>query len=238
MSGTLEVRVLTTADALAAEAGGADRLEVVGSHADGGRSPEPRLVAEIGRRTRLPMRPLVRLREGFRTDGGEAVRLAGLVSAYLDVGAEGVTCGFLNGYGEIDVEVLQAVLGETPCPWTFHRAVDSCLDANRAWAVLARFERLDTVRSAGSARDLEHGLDDLLARARSDEAVAARIMADGNVQPEHVPWLVRGGILKLHLEQQVRPRGSNRVTVDEGLVRTWRSLLDAEVSRLGRAPRE
>jgi copper homeostasis protein len=237
MSGTLEVRVLTSADALAAESGGADRLEVVGSHTDGGRSPEPRLVAEIGRRTRLPMRPLLRLREGFGTDGGEAVRLAGLVSAYLDAGAEGVTCGFLNGLGEVDTEVLGAVLGDTPCPWTFHRAVDSCLDADRAWKVLLRLPNLDTIRTAGSARDLEHGLDDLLARARSDEAAASRIMADGNVRPEHVPWLVRAGVRKIHIDRQTRPRESLRSAVDEGLVRSWRTLLDTEVSRLGQARR-
>ncbi len=237
MSGTLEVRVLTAADAVAAEAGGADRLEVVGTSADGGRSPEPRLVSEISRRTNLPLRPLVRLRKGFGTDGGEAVRLAGLVSAYIDAGADGVTCGFLNGLGEIDTEVLGAILEETPCPWTFHRAVDSCLNADRAWNVLLRLPRLDAVRTAGSARDLEHGLDELVRRAERDADVACLVMADGEVRPEHVPWLARAGVNQIHIEQQARPQGSKKATVDEKLVRSWATLLSAEIRRRGRAPR-
>ena len=62
------------ADAAPAEAGGADRLDVVGDLVDGGLSPEPRLVAELRRRTTIHLRPVVRLREGFGTDGGEVSR--------------------------------------------------------------------------------------------------------------------------------------------------------------------
>lgn len=229
--------MLTAADARAAEDGGADRLEVVGTIADGGRSPEPRLVSEISRRTRLPLRPLLRLREGFGTDGGEAVRLAGLVSAYLDAGAEGVTCGFLNGLGEVDQEVLGAILDGIECHWTFHRAVDSCLDPGRAWSVLVRLPGLDAVRTAGSARDLDHGLDDLVGRAKADGEVARLIMADGDVRPEHVPWLARADIRQIHLDLQVRPQGSTKATVDPDLVRSWRTLLDAELRRRGPARR-
>lgn len=228
MSGTLEVRVLQAADAAPAEAGGADRLEVVGAVADGGLSPEPRTVAEVRRRTSLHLRPVVRLREGYSTDGGEAVRLRGLVSAYLDAGADGVTLGFLNGLAEVDVGVVTAVLEEAVCPWTFSRAVDLCLDADRAWATLLTLPRLDAVRTAGSARDVEAGLDDLVRRARGDARVAALVCADGGLHPDHVPWLARAGVRQFHVAAQVRPGGSPKAYVDEALVRSWRLLIDAE----------
>ena len=232
MSGTLEVRVRHAADAVAAEAGGADRLEVVGSLDHGGLSPEPRVVAEIRRRTTLRLRPLVRLREGYSTDGGEATRLKGLIAAYLDAGADGLTLGFLNGLGEVDREVLGELLDETVCPWTFHRAVDACLDADRAWAVLRRLPRLDAVRTAGSARHRARGPADPAARPRADADVARLVVADGEVHPDHIPWLVRAGVRQFHVAQQVRPHGSWKAYVDSALVGSWRRLVDTELQHV------
>lgn len=230
MSGTLEVRVLSAHDAAPAEAGGADRLELVNLVDDEPMSPEPREVAAVRSRTTLHLRPVVRLREGFSTDGGEAVRLRGLISSYLDAGADGLVLGFLNGLGEVDVEVLGALLTDVGCPWSFSRALDSCLDTDDAWAVLRRLPGLDSVRTAGSARSLEHGLDDLVRRARADADLAALVVADGDLHPDHVPWLVRAGVRQFHLDDQVRPGGSRKAYVDEALVGSWRRLIDTEVA--------
>lgn len=232
MSGTLEVRIVQAADVGPAEAGGADRLELVGSVEDGGRSPEPRLVGEVRRRTPLHLRPLVRLRAGFGTDGGEATRLHGLIAAYTEAGADGVTLGFVNGAGEVDGEVLTALLADTECAWTFDRAIDTVLDTDKAWRTLLAWPRLDSVRTAGSARDVERGLEDLLARARADDRVARLTMADGDLHSDHVPWLVRARVRQFHLDEQVRPGGSWRAYVDEALVRSWRRLIDDEVAHV------
>ena len=80
MSGLLEVVVLHAADAERAEAGGADRLCLVGSLDREGRSPEPSLVGQVVRATSLPVRVLLRLRDGYGTDGGEVARLRGLLT--------------------------------------------------------------------------------------------------------------------------------------------------------------
>ncbi len=232
MRSVLEVRVTQAGDAHPAEAGGADRLDVVGALTDGGLSPEPRVVAEIRRRTTLPLRPVVRLREGYGTDGGEVTRLRGLMAAYADAGADGLSLGFLNGLGEVDLEVLGALLADGTLPWTFHRAVDAALDSDKAWRALLALPRLDAVATAGSARDVEHGLDDLLARAKGDPRAASMIMADGNLLPEHVPWLLRAGVRQFHVDAQARPGGSFRAFVDEALLGAWRRLIDAELQHL------
>ena len=93
MSGLLEVVVLHAADAERAEAGGADRLSLVAGSEEDPRSPEPALVGQVRRVTSRPMRVMLRLREGFGTDGGELVRLQGLVTAYRQVGADGAGAG-------------------------------------------------------------------------------------------------------------------------------------------------
>ncbi len=222
----LEVIALHAADAERAEAGGADRIELVGTMDEGGLSPEPAVLDKVRRATSIQVRPMVRLRAGFGTDGGEVARLKGLISTYLDAGADGIVMGFLNGHSRVDVEVITELVGTGDWPWTFHRAIDSCLDAASAWATLPTLPRLDQVLTAGSARGVEQGLDEMLTRARSDERIAQLIMAGGGLQPEHVPWLVRAGVRAFHIGSPSRPGGSFKAYVDADLVRTWRDLVD------------
>ncbi|MDO5500954.1 MAG: copper homeostasis protein CutC [Propionibacteriaceae bacterium] len=230
MSGLLEVLALHPSDAARAEEGGADRICVVGSRADGGRSPEPALVEQIRDATTIQVRVLLRLREGFGTDGGEVVRLRGLAANYLEAGADGLVLGFLNGHGEVDREVIGALLSDGVWPWTFDRAVDAALDTDRAWRTLRTLPGLDQVHTAGSARDVEHGLDDLIARARSDAATARLIMAGGGLQAEHVPWLARAGVRAFRIDEAARPQGSWKAYVDPQLVGMWRSLIDSSLA--------
>ena len=127
-----------------------------------GLSPEPRLVEQVRQATNLPIRVMLRLREGFGTDGGEVAHLKGLVTAYQAAGADGLVLGFLNGHTEIDVDVVTEVVAEAEPGWTFHRAVDSCISTDRAWRELRRLPGLDQVLTAGSARGVSEGLDELV----------------------------------------------------------------------------
>jgi copper homeostasis protein len=233
VSGLLEVIALHAADAERAEAGGADRLEIVGSLDFGGLSPEPALVGQIRRVTSLPIRVMLRLREGFGTDGAEVARLKGLLSSYRLVGADGLVLGFLNAHTEIDADVVREIVGEPDFGWTFHRAIDSCMSTDRAWRVLATLPRLDQVLTAGSARGVAEGLDELVSRAQSDPGARSVIMAGGGLQAEHVPWLARAGIRAFHIGSPARPLGSWKAYIDPGLVRTWRTLIDDAVRRSG-----
>jgi copper homeostasis protein len=231
VNGLLEVLVLHPADAERAEAGGAQRLEVASSLADG-MSPEPALVGQVRRATSLPIRVVLRLRPGYGTDGAEVARLKGLLSNYRAVGADGVVLGFLNAHTEVDTSVVAEIVREhSDLGWTFHRAVDACISSNRAWRDLRGLPGLDQVLTAGSARGVGEGLDDLVARAQADEFARAVIMAGGGLLPEHVPWLARAGIRAFHISAAARPLGSAKAYVDPGLVRTWRLLIDHSTNR-------
>ena len=226
MTGLLEVVVRHPADAERAEAGGADRLTLLAGSEEDPRSPEPALVGQVRRVTSRPLRVMLRLREGFGTDGGELVRLQGLVTAYRQVGADGLVLGFLNALTEVDVAVVSALVGDGDFGWTFSRAVDSCISVDRAWRELRRLPGLDAVLTAGSPRGVTEGLDDLVARADQDPFARSVIMAGGGLLPEHVPWLTRAGVRAFQVGAAVRPLGSTKAYVDPDLVRTWRRLVD------------
>jgi copper homeostasis protein len=83
------------------------------------------------------------------------------------------------------------------------------------------------VCTAGSARGLTAGFDDLLATITPETAPLA--MPGGGLAAEHVPWLLKAGVRQLHLGGQVRPGGSARAYVDATYVRSWRTLVDDAV---------
>lgn len=235
MSALLEVATLHAADAERAEAGGADRLSLLDRLGPGALSPEPAVLSQVRRATSLPVRVLLRLREGFSTDGGELGRLQGLISRYRDAGADGLVLGFLNAHTEVDAGVLTELVGGADLGgtsgWTFDRAVDSCISTDRAWRELRQLPGLDQVLTAGSARGVTEGLDELVSRAQADSFARSVIMAGGDLLPEHVPWLARAGVRAFHIDAAARPLGSAKAYVDADLVRTWRTLIDDAVGR-------
>jgi copper homeostasis protein len=224
----LEVVVLHPRDAEAATVGEADRLLALVDPELGGRSPEPAAVSAVLRETDLPVRVVLRLDDGLSTTGGELNRLIGLARDYLELGAEGVSFGFLDRDLEVDRATCAELAQElTGTPWTFHRGFDATLDAGRAWRDVRQLPGLDAVASAGSTRGFAIGGDDLLRRCASDPEVAALLLASGGLTTEHVPWLVRAGVRQFSLGEEARPDGSwTKAYVAADYVRAWRMLLD------------
>lgn len=233
----LEVIALGPDDAANAEEGGADRLEIVADMSADGLSPDIATVADIRRATALPIRVMLRAEEGFLTSTSELQRLARSADHYAGAGADGFVFGFLTPDASIDVDATaylaqsDAVIGR---PWTLHRAIDNALEPRRAWSAIRDLPGMDAVLTAGSARGLTHGVDDLIRLAEADAWKAGLVMAGGGLQTEHAPWLMRAGVTKFHIGSSARPQGSWKAYVDSRFVRSWRRMLDAEFVRFRR----
>ncbi len=230
----LEVVVLHPRDVPGADEGGADRVYLLDAPETGGTSPEPAAVSAVCKETDLPVRVLLRLNDSSTTTGGELARLAGLAESYRAVGAEGVSFGFLDRGLEVDVEVC-AHLAErlAGLPWSFHRVFDDVLEPRHAWRDVLGLPGLDAVLTAGSALGVEHGLDELIARAAASTEVTRLLCAAGGLRGEHVPWLVRAGVRQFQVATSVRPGGSwQKAYVDAAHVRSWRTLLDDAVAHV------
>lgn len=225
----LEVIALTPDDARAASDGGADRCELVGTMADDGLSPTPALVEQVCRASAIPVRVMLRLSAGFRTEPGEVVRLTALAQQFADAGADGLVLGFLDENGRLDEPVVRELVAATDLPWTLHRAIDHAPDPDAIWAQLTSLPRLDQVLTAGSDAGVPVGLTRLTGWARGEPAAsgpvkAGLIMAGGGLEPAHVPTLARAGVAAFHIGSAARPDRSFARTVDPGRVATWRSL--------------
>jgi copper homeostasis protein len=227
-NGLLEVVALHPSDAEAAQAGGADRLQVCSWVEGEPHSVEPASVSAIVRASDIPVRVTLRLSTGFTTQGGEFARLVGLAGDYLALGVEGFSFGFLNRDLDIDAEVCASLVdGIGGAAWTFDRAFDQTLDIRQAWRQVRGLRGLDGIHTAGAALGMDAGFDELTAVATAIPEFAPCVIAAGGVRPEHLPWLVRSGVTRMHLGAAVRPGGSwTKAHVDSGFVRSWRLLLD------------
>jgi copper homeostasis protein len=216
----LEVIALNAVDARAAQAGGADRIELVAAMSRDGLSPDLETFAEVKAATDLPVRVMLRDQDGY---GHSTVTdLGARAAAFRRAGADQFVLGFLDAHGTVDVPLLDALDG---CPWTFHRAIDHAADRAAAFCAIGALPGVDFVLTAGSPAGVGAGLDVL--RAEAGRGAGPRILAGGGLRPEHVAPLRAAGVDAFHIGGGAR-RGGWNAPVDAGLVRAWRSLLDGQ----------
>ncbi|GAA4808148.1 copper homeostasis protein CutC [Streptomyces ziwulingensis] len=221
----LEVIALDVEDAVAARAGGADRLELVTDMASDGLTPPVATVAAIRAAVDIDVRVMLRLADGFAA--GDVERLVRVARELREAGAEEFVLGFLDPHGDVDlaaVERLAEVLHG--CRWTFHRAVDRAADRNSLRKRLADFPGLDTYLTAGSATGVDDGLPTLLgeARRRGEPGYEQRLLVGGGLRLDHVPTLLDAGIDAFHIGGAARPRGWAG-PVSAAAVAQWRTVL-------------
>ena len=195
----LEVIVSSHADARAAAAGGADRLEIVRDIQSGGLTPPLPVVRAIAAETPLPLRIMVRENGGYEMGPGELDPLRRAVREFAALGVDGIVIGFAAG-GELQLDDLSAVLEAAPgMRATFHRAFDSLRDPLEAidrLAAVPQVDRILTSGGVGSPHQRANRLAEYSARAASrltivagsdvDETVASVIAQTGCVREVHV----------------------------------------------------
>ena len=138
MNYTLEVCVDSTASALAAKRGGADRLELCADLIIGGTTPSPALLRQVKAETGLPVRALIRPRFGdFCYDRYELAQMAECAAELVAAGADGIVTGVLTPAGALDTDALRPIYAAArqaaekahrTVDCTLHRAFDVCCD--------------------------------------------------------------------------------------------------------------
>ncbi|MEV5549501.1 copper homeostasis protein CutC [Streptomyces sp. NPDC052309] len=221
----LEVIALDVEDALAAQAGGADRLELVTDMAADGLTPSASTVAAIRAAVDIDVRVMLRLADGF--SAGDVERLVRVAQEMRGIGAEEFVLGFLGADGDVDLGAVERVAGALEgCRWTFHRAIDRAADRDALRKQLADFSGLDTYLTAGAAGGVDEGLPVLLAEARrrGEPGYQQQLLVGGGLRLDHVPTLLEGGIDAFHIGGAARPGGWDGPVSAEA-VAEWRRVL-------------
>jgi copper homeostasis protein len=223
----LEVIALGVEDAVAAQAGGADRLELVTDMAADGLTPSPATVAGIRRAVDISLRVMLRPGDGFAA--GDVDRLADTAAGLREAGAEEFVLGFLDAGGAVDLAAVERVVAALDgCPWTFHRAIDRAADRDALRKQLDGLPGLDTYLTAGASRGVDEGLPVLLAEAarQGQPGYEQHLLVGGGLRLDHVPTLLTAGVDGFHIGGAARPEGWE-APVSADAVARWRAALDA-----------
>ncbi len=146
----LEIIACSVTDALAAQEGGADRIELISDFAVGGLTPPLALVRNVVNAVTIPVRVMLRETENFNvTDEAEQLRLCEIARQLAALPLDGIVCGFLQG-DAIDQALLQRVLAAAaPLRVTFHRAFEEFSDPRAAIQELKQYPQIDTILTSG-----------------------------------------------------------------------------------------
>ncbi|MEU6991579.1 copper homeostasis protein CutC [Streptomyces sp. NPDC046465] len=222
----LEVIALDAEDAVAAQAGGADRLELVTDMAADGLTPSRETFAGIRSSVDISLRVMLRLADGFAA--GDVDALVRRAQELRSEGADEFVLGFLDEDGGPDMAAVETLAGAIDgCRWTFHRAIDRAADRDALRKQLADLPGLDTYLTAGSATGVDDGLPTLIAEAArcGEPGYEPRLLIGGGLRLDHLPRLREAGVDAFHIGGAARPDGWSAPVCAEAVAQ-WRAALD------------
>lgn len=240
---TLEIASNSVASALAAQEGGADRIELFDNLGEGGTTPSHASIAVARERLRIPLFVLIRPRPGdFHYDALETELMLRDIENCRQLGCDGVVIGALDPAGDIDTQLTRELVAAAgPLGVTFHRAFDAARDLPAALEQVITLG-CQRVLSSGGRASAEAGsamLGTLVAQAGDRLSV----MAGAGIGPGNVARIATTtGCRELHASAKaVRVSGmryrntglrgldSDWTQTDAGTVAALRAALDAAV---------
>jgi len=170
----LEISVETLEAAMAAERGGAGRIELCGNLSVGGVTPDAELLRAARAQVHIPIFSMVRPRAGdFVYSGAEFSEMRRSITDAKECGMDGVVLGVLTKDHRVDIARTRELAEfAKPLPVTYHRAFDEAADLHQA---------LEDVMQSGAKRILTSGgaksaLEGAAALAELIEAAGERIV--------------------------------------------------------------
>ena len=196
----LEACVDSVESALAAQAGGGQRIELCADLLEGGTTPSAGTIEVCRERLKIPVHVLIRPRGGdFVYSDLEIEVMQRDIALARRFGAQGVVFGALHADGTVDLERTRALLGVSrPLSVTFHRAFDFTPDADAALDALIALG-IDRVLTSGQAPTAVEGVG-ALARLVSRAAGRIAVMAGGGLSEENIARVVeRARVREVHV---------------------------------------
>lgn len=182
----LEICADSVESAVAAESGGAQRIELCSALTEGGLTPSLGLIRAVRSRIKIGVHVMIRPRAGdFLYSEDDLAVMRDDIAMAAQCGVDGVALGLLTADGDVDVErTRELVKLARPMEVTFHRAIDMVRDIESAF---------EAVIQTGADRILTSGAESsaMLGRHRIRELVRLsdgriRVMVGGGIRAENV----------------------------------------------------
>lgn len=195
----LEISVESPERAVAAERGGADRIELCGNLAVGGLTPSRELMHEVRARVKIPVFAMIRPRAGgFLYSDAEVAAMREAIALAREMRMDGAVLGLLTQERLVDLaRTRHLVEGARGMEVTFHRAIDESAQL---------LEAVDAVAVAGASRILTSGGKatasegcETIAAMRERAGGRVRILPGAGITAKNAAEIIqRSGVREVH----------------------------------------
>ena len=195
----VEVCAFSLESCIAAEKGGATRIELCGSMYEGGTTPSAGLIQSAKQRVNIEIHAMIRPRGGdFCYSDDEISVMKADIHIAKQLGCEGVVLGILQKDGKVNIIQTKALVAlAKPMQVTFHRAIDMTPEY---------LEALEDIIETGCHSILTSGQKNTaLGGIKAIESLVnqakgrIKIMAGSGINTYNAKLLLHTGVSALHL---------------------------------------
>jgi copper homeostasis protein len=201
---TVEICADSVESALAAQSGGAHRIELCSNLLEGGVTPSAGLISTVRHKLDIDLYVMIRPRGGdFCYTAEEVETMEKDVLMAKQLGASGVVLGILQKNGDIDIARTRCVIEMArPLKTTFHRAFDMSRELSKSLEDVIE-TGADRVLTSGGEQKVEDGLPTIAKLVqRADRHLS--IMVGGGITPSNVHRIIEAtGVREIHASVRV-----------------------------------
>ena len=211
MTYRFEICANSVASCIAAQEGGADRVELCAGIPEGGTTPSYGMIRTARKNISIGLNVIIRPRGGdFLYSSSELEEMLHDIRTAKDLGADGLVFGCLRPDGSVDIEAMKPLMeaaAETPV--TFHRAFDHTSDPMKALEDIIELGCTRIITSGCMPTGLEGA--DLLAQLVKKAGERIIIMPGCGVKESNIAEIARlSGAREFHF--------SAREPVESGMI--------------------
>lgn len=217
----LEVIATSLEDAIAAERGGADRLELCAALSEDGLTPSLGLVEAVVRGVEIPVNVIVRPHNrSFYYDENDLDVMVADIRHIKRAGAAGIVIGALTADKMVDAKAVTRLLHEAEgMDVTFHRAFDVVDNQLKALEIIAGFPQIRRILTSGGQAPAPQSADQIEKLVKQSKNMTVQIMAGNGMTLESLsPLIATTGVQEVHFGSGVRANQSFMHPIDPKLI--------------------